>query len=257
MFRRRAAAPKLKTEAQDSKARSWLHDRPGSFISVALASMKLDTNFICDTQSKFACAAPALLPCFLRRKSEKSYGKKSSDYQGRACGQWRCDDVRLSPQHGGAGTDVLDLGCSEPQSSAGTYARRGLRDHGRIPHMGRTRPRTFPPAHRLCYRFWGDTCDDNGGGRLVHAGNGGPSRLPRGRHRHLHRARDVSAHAPPALLSFRKRSNNVNRDGRAARFCARLVIVALAGAIILELMHAIEGPSPGFRPADWICRGAV
>jgi hypothetical protein len=48
----------------------------------------------------------------------------------------------------------------------------------------------------------------------------------------------------------------VNRDGRSARFCARLVIVALAGGILLELMHAIEGASPGFRPADWICGGA-
>ena len=45
----------------------------------------------------------------------------------------------------------------------------------------------------------------------------------------------------------------MNRDGRAARFCARLVIVALAGGIMLELMHAIERASPGFRPADWIC----
>jgi hypothetical protein len=34
-----------------------------------------------------------------------------------------------------------------------------------------------------------------------------------------------------------------------------LVIVALAGGIMLELMHAVEGASPGFRPADWICRG--
>jgi hypothetical protein len=48
----------------------------------------------------------------------------------------------------------------------------------------------------------------------------------------------------------------VNRDGHAAGFCARLVIVALAGGIMLELMHAIEEASPGFRPADWICRGA-
>jgi hypothetical protein len=48
----------------------------------------------------------------------------------------------------------------------------------------------------------------------------------------------------------------VSRGGRAARFCARLVIVALAGGIMLELMHAVEGASPGFRPADWNCRGA-
>ena len=48
----------------------------------------------------------------------------------------------------------------------------------------------------------------------------------------------------------------MNRDGHAARFCARLVMVALAGGIMLELMHAIEGASPVFRPADWICRGA-
>lgn len=61
---------------------------------------------------------------------------------------------------------------------------------------------------------------------------------------------------PRALLSFRKRSNDMNRDGLAARFCARLVIVALAGGIMLELMHAIEGARPGFQPADWICRGA-
>jgi hypothetical protein len=40
------------------------------------------------------------------------------------------------------------------------------------------------------------------------------------------------------------------------RFCARLVIVALAGGIMLELMHAIEGANPGFRAADWTCRGA-
>jgi hypothetical protein len=33
-----------------------------------------------------------------------------------------------------------------------------------------------------------------------------------------------------------------------------LVIVVLAGGIILELTHAIERASPGFRPADWICR---
>jgi len=46
----------------------------------------------------------------------------------------------------------------------------------------------------------------------------------------------------------------VNRDGRAARFCARLVIVALVGGIMLELTHAIEWAIPGFRPADWICR---
>ena len=42
----------------------------------------------------------------------------------------------------------------------------------------------------------------------------------------------------------------MNRDGRAARFCARLVIVALVGGIMLELTHAIEWASPGFRPAD-------
>ena len=77
-----------------------------------------------------------------------------------------------------------------------------------------------------------------------------------GRHWHLHRARDVSSHAPPALLSFRKRSNDVKRDGRAGRFCARLAIVALAGEIMLELTHAIERASLGFRPADWICRAA-
>jgi hypothetical protein len=35
-----------------------------------------------------------------------------------------------------------------------------------------------------------------------------------------------------------------------------LLIVALAGGIMLELMHAIEGANPGFRPADWICGGA-
>jgi hypothetical protein len=46
----------------------------------------------------------------------------------------------------------------------------------------------------------------------------------------------------------------VNRDGRVARFCARLVIVALAGGIMLELTHAIERASSGFRPANWICR---
>jgi hypothetical protein len=40
------------------------------------------------------------------------------------------------------------------------------------------------------------------------------------------------------------------------RFCARLVIFALAGGIMLELMHAIEGANPGFRPADGICKGA-
>jgi hypothetical protein len=39
MFRRRAA-PLLKTEAQDSKARSWLHDRPGSLASVGHAGRR-------------------------------------------------------------------------------------------------------------------------------------------------------------------------------------------------------------------------
>jgi hypothetical protein len=48
----------------------------------------------------------------------------------------------------------------------------------------------------------------------------------------------------------------VNGDGRTLRFCARLVMLALAGGIMLELMHAIEGASPGFRPADEICRSA-
>jgi hypothetical protein len=48
----------------------------------------------------------------------------------------------------------------------------------------------------------------------------------------------------------------VNGDGHAARFGARLVMVALAVGIMLELMHAVEGASPDFRPADWICRGA-
>ena len=49
----------------------------------------------------------------------------------------------------------------------------------------------------------------------------------------------------------------MNRDGRVARFCARLVIVALVGGIMLELTHAIEWASPGFRPADCLQSGAV
>ena len=48
----------------------------------------------------------------------------------------------------------------------------------------------------------------------------------------------------------------MKRDGRAVRFYARLVIIALAGGIMLEMMHAIEGASLGFRPVDWICRAA-
>src|SRR6516164_556564 len=39
MLRRRAAALKLKTEALASKARSWLHDKPGSLAWVPLASI--------------------------------------------------------------------------------------------------------------------------------------------------------------------------------------------------------------------------
>lgn len=48
----------------------------------------------------------------------------------------------------------------------------------------------------------------------------------------------------------------MKRDGRATRVCARLAIVALALGIVLELIHVIEEARAGFRPADWICRGA-
>lgn len=48
----------------------------------------------------------------------------------------------------------------------------------------------------------------------------------------------------------------MNWNDHAVRFCARLVIIALAGGIMLELMHVTGEASPGFRPADWICRAA-
>jgi hypothetical protein len=50
----------------------------------------------------------------------------------------------------------------------------------------------------------------------------------------------------------------VNGHSPIAQLCARLVIVALAGGIVMELTHAIEGTDPGLlRPNDWICRAST
>src|SRR6516162_10514173 len=240
MLRRRAAALKLKTEALASKARSWLHDKPGSLAWVPLASIANRYKFYLRQTMQIRMRRTGFAAMFLDATRRNLMGTNHLITKAALIANGVAMMLVYPLNNDGARTDLVDLGCSEPQSSARTHARRGLRDHGRIPDMGRARPRPFPPAHRLCHRFWGDTCDDDGGGRLVHAGNGGPPGLPGGRHRHLHCARDVSSHAPPALLSFRKRSNDVNPDGRAARFCARLVIVALVGGIMLELTHAID-----------------